>query len=93
MSHEFEIVPADDRPQRPRGLGHAPSPIALALERGDTVFIPGVLTSSAASGGQQGRNSYLRHRGFVVTTRRGTRNGVKGTYVWAERNGHEGDTP
>jgi hypothetical protein len=84
---DFEVVPTEERPVR-----FGPAPISLALERGDTVFIPGATANSYAVAALRNKRSYLRQRGYVVVARQGQRNGVKGAYVWAERNaanGHE----
>jgi hypothetical protein len=82
---DFEVVPAEERPTH-GGV----APISIALERGDTVFIPGATGNSYAVAGLRNKSSYLRKRGYVVVTRQGERNGVKGAYVWAERNAQNG---
>jgi hypothetical protein len=87
VSIEFDVVPADERPAGvPKN--RRPSPLSVALERGDTVFVPG--RKSGNLGSVQQKRSYLRSRGFAVVAREGERNGVKGVYVWAERNGQNG---
>ena len=55
-------------------------PESLALADGQTIFIPGVRRPVFFQ-----KNSYLRVRGFIVHSARGERNGVTGSYYWADR--------
>ena len=76
---EFEIVKPEEVPAG-RGGGRPPSELSLVLERGETVFVPGLRRNPMPT-----RTSYLAAHGFVVHTRRGERNGTEGLYLWAER--------
>lgn len=77
---DFEIVPESERPELRTG---EPTKLALALEAGQTVFIPGggVRTISAI----RNKASYLSVRGYRVHQRLAVREGVRGIYAWADK--------
>jgi hypothetical protein len=77
---EFEIVKPEEVPAGRHGGGRLPLELSLVLERGETVFVPGLRRNPMPT-----RTSYLAVRGFAVHSRRGERNGTAGIYLWAER--------
>lgn len=73
----FIEVDANERPEV-TNKGRGPSELALALEKGVTVFLPG--QKQTGVGHSKG---YLRRQGFRVVKRIGMYQGKPGLFVWA----------
>jgi len=83
---DFEIVPPEARewPAKVRlRRGTAPLAVALALESGETVFLPRNGQKQAPRFVQPG--SYLNLRGYMTQHRLVMRDGVEGWVMWAEK--------
>ena len=83
----FEVVPEDVRKaKRASGSGRTPSPLTLALEQGQTIFIP-VSTWPKKNPPKSIVNqptSRLRRLGMKAAGHLVERDGVKGWVLWAE---------
>ena len=85
MTAKFAIADDFDRTTpRGRGPGRRRDPLTVALIEGHTVFMAGVRSDKSAS-----RFTTVRKAGYRIRARNGERDGVAGSYVWAERNGTE----
>lgn len=81
MADEFEIVKRSEVPER--GTGGVPTEVARALEKGETVFVPGWAAPDINR--LRNKDSYLARRGFMVHQRIAIRDGKSGAFVWAEK--------
>ena len=76
---DFEIVTRADVPSKRRG-GRPPTPVSLAIEAGQVVFLPGGTLDTTRT--YVNVNGYLRKRDIKVSRRSGEHNGVSGVFVW-----------
>lgn len=79
----FDVVPEGKARSIREGYrgGTPPSPISLALEAGEMVYIQGAAAFASMRSSTQQPHGYLGARGFQVRSRS---NG-NGGYLWAER--------